>query len=122
MNLSGPVIRFFLDSHLQGNELDHERVVVITVDNRDLPVGKIKIKSRGKSMTHKGMASVMRAMGDLPFHRLWIGTKCTATARESSVAASVISRLPTSRIELSCRESLKSLHSYDLWSTNKQFP
>lgn len=51
-----------------------ERLLVI-YDDLDLPVGKIRLRARGGSGGHKGLDSILRALGtqDVPRLRLGIG-------------------------------------------------
>lgn len=49
-----------------------EKLLVVT-DNADLPTGKIRLKPSGGQTTHNGIRSIVAALGDGNFMRLYIG-------------------------------------------------
>jgi PTH1 family peptidyl-tRNA hydrolase len=68
MNLSGlavrPVLRWY---HLP---LQH---LLVIYDDLDLPLGSIRLRQKGGSGGHKGMRSIIEALGSQEFPRLRIG-------------------------------------------------
>jgi PTH1 family peptidyl-tRNA hydrolase len=68
MNLSGlavrPLLRWY---HLALDDL------LVIVDDLDLPVGSIRLRQKGGSGGHKGMRSIIQALGSQDFPRLRIG-------------------------------------------------
>ena len=68
MNESGtsvaPVCRFY--------RVPMERLLVI-YDELDLPLGSVRLRSKGGSGGHKGMRSIIEQLGDQDFARLRIG-------------------------------------------------
>lgn len=49
--------------------------ILIIQDDMDLPLGKIRIKSGGKSGGHNGIKSIMQQLGTSNFNRLKIGIR-----------------------------------------------
>ncbi len=70
MNRSGHAVSELLMVHPAGPEK-----IIVAYDDCDLPLGKIRIRGAGGSGGHKGLASVMEALGttDIPRIRLGIG-------------------------------------------------
>ncbi|HHW11868.1 MAG TPA: aminoacyl-tRNA hydrolase [Firmicutes bacterium] len=69
MNRSGEAVKIFLDQY----HLPLERVIIIS-DDMALPFGKIRLKPRGSSGGHNGLASVIAVAGpDFPRLRVGIG-------------------------------------------------
>jgi PTH1 family peptidyl-tRNA hydrolase len=68
MNLSGlavrPLLRWY---HLALDDL------LVIVDDLDLPLGSIRLRQKGGSAGHKGMRSIIQALGGQDFPRLRIG-------------------------------------------------
>lgn len=68
MNLSGEVIKKFVDFYkIEINDL------LIINDDLDLPLGKIKIKSKGSSGGHNGLRNIEKCLGTKEYKRLKIG-------------------------------------------------
>jgi len=68
MNLSGLAVRPLLRWY----KLALSDLLVI-YDDLDLPLGRIRVRSRGGSGGHKGMRSIIEALGSEEFARLRIG-------------------------------------------------
>jgi PTH1 family peptidyl-tRNA hydrolase len=68
MNLSGLAVRPLLRWY----KLALPDLLVI-YDDLDLPLGRIRVRSRGGSGGHKGMRSIIEALGSQEFARLRIG-------------------------------------------------
>jgi PTH1 family peptidyl-tRNA hydrolase len=68
MNLSGlavrPLLRWY---HLLLDDL------LVIYDDLDLPLGSIRLRQKGGSGGHKGMGSIIQALGSQDFSRLRIG-------------------------------------------------
>lgn len=70
MNRSGEVVKIFMDKY----HFPLERVIIIS-DDAALPFGKIRLKPRGSSGGHKGLASIIEVTGsDFPRLRVGIDT------------------------------------------------
>lgn len=68
MNLSGEAVRQ-LAMEL-GVKAD---AVLVMYDDRDLPLGTLRLRLRGSAGTHNGMRSIVRALGTQAFPRLRLG-------------------------------------------------
>ncbi len=68
MNLSGIAARYLLDRY----RLPPSNLLAI-YDERDLPVGQIRIRPRGRSAGHNGANSIIDELGSQDFPRLRIG-------------------------------------------------
>ncbi|HEY8108725.1 MAG TPA: aminoacyl-tRNA hydrolase [Patescibacteria group bacterium] len=68
MNGSGPEVRRVMDYY----KIPIDRLLVVT-DELDLPFGTVKLRPGGGSAGHKGMDSVITAMGTEDFARLRVG-------------------------------------------------
>ena len=49
--------------------------VLVIQDDMDMPIGKIRIRSNGKSGGHNGIKSIIRDLGTEKFNRLKIGIR-----------------------------------------------
>lgn len=68
MNLSGECIRPLMDYY----DISTEEIVVI-YDDLDLPVGKIRLRSKGSAGGHNGIKSMILHLGTQEFNRLRVG-------------------------------------------------
>ena len=68
MNCSGPPVRRLLDDLGIGRE-----ALLVVHDDIDLALGRLKIKEKGGDGGHRGIRSLMDALGDGRFSRLRIG-------------------------------------------------
>jgi PTH1 family peptidyl-tRNA hydrolase len=68
MNLSGQAVRQLANSY----KLASEDILVI-YDDLDLPLGTIRLRPEGGSGGHKGMRSIIEALGSQAFPRLRVG-------------------------------------------------
>ena len=68
MNESGKSVRSAKDwFNIQNNQL------IVLVDDMDLPLGKIRVRSKGSSGGHNGLKSIINHLGTDEFKRLKIG-------------------------------------------------
>lgn len=68
MNRSGTAVVPLLDHlHLELQQL------LVVYDDLDLPVGKLRLRPQGGSGGHRGLGSIIRALGEQSFPRLRIG-------------------------------------------------
>ena len=68
MNESGKSVRSAKDwFNFQNNQL------IVLVDDMDLPLGKIRVRSKGSSGGHNGLKSIINHLGTNEFKRLKIG-------------------------------------------------
>jgi peptidyl-tRNA hydrolase, PTH1 family len=68
MNLSGPSLRLLMEKHA----IETGKVVVV-YDELDLPWGAVRIKPKGSPAGHKGMLSVIAALGTNEIVRVRLG-------------------------------------------------
>lgn len=68
MNISGeavtPIMRYY--------RIEEQRLIVI-VDDADLPLGAVRVKTKGGSGGHRGLDSVIRHLGGQEFIRIRLG-------------------------------------------------
>lgn len=69
MNLSGLSAAELVREY----EVDPQKDLLIVYDELDLPLGKIRIRERGSSAGHKGMESVIGALGTEEISRMRLG-------------------------------------------------
>jgi PTH1 family peptidyl-tRNA hydrolase len=70
MNLSGMSVRELVEKYEVGSLKD----LLVIYDELDLPLGRVRIRERGSSAGHKGMESVIGALGTQEVSRLRIGS------------------------------------------------
>ena len=75
MNDSGPAVRGVLSKH----GLSAADALVVH-DDLDLPLGRMKVLGAGGAGTHKGMVSILRALGTDEIPRIKIGIEVEARA------------------------------------------
>jgi PTH1 family peptidyl-tRNA hydrolase len=68
MNLSGRAVARLHRAH----EIPPERILVV-YDDLDLPLGRLRLRSEGGSGGHKGIHSIIEALGTQAFPRLRVG-------------------------------------------------
>jgi len=108
MNLSGQAVDLLLERYPVGIE-----GIVVALDDLNLPFGRIRIRERGSAGGHRGLESVLRAVGteELVRVRLGIGEEAWA----GDVSDFVLSEFPTNRelelteMVLRARDALKSI-------------
>ena len=69
MNLSGVAVRELVARH----EIRPEHDLIVIYDELDLPLGTIRIRQRGRSAGHNGMASIIGALGTQEIARIRLG-------------------------------------------------
>ena len=79
VNLSGEAVACLVRKH--NIPLDN---LLIVYDDLDLPVGKIRLRSSGGSGGHKGIKSIISALGTEDFHRVRIGIGRPQVGEQSS--------------------------------------
>ncbi len=78
MNLSGKAIKKIV------TKLESLNDMLVCTDNKDLPVGKIKLKLKGRSEHHNGIASIDNHLGTKEYPRMRIGTGKTKVLSKMS--------------------------------------
>ena len=68
MNLSGKAVRYHLNKH----NIPVENLLVV-VDDKDLPLGTLRLKPKGTGGTHNGINDIVTTLNTLDFARLRIG-------------------------------------------------
>ena len=90
MNESGKSVRSAKDwFDFQNNQL------IVLVDDMDLPLGKIRVRSKGSSGGHNGLKSIINHLGTAEFKRLKIGIGAPSSdqqERKSKTVSHVLGR------------------------------
>lgn len=73
MNLSGPPVRDLMGYFGEDREEDLTESLLVVYDDLDLPEGRLRFRSGGSSGGHRGVASIIAALGHDRFSRLRIG-------------------------------------------------
>lgn len=68
MNLSGKAVRYWM----QKEDIPAENILVI-VDDLALPLGSLRLKTKGSDGGHNGLISIIETLGTTEFSRLRIG-------------------------------------------------
>jgi len=68
MNLSGLAVRQIMEGYRIGPQ-----EIVVVYDDLDIPLGQIRVRKEGSAGTHKGLRSVIGAIGTKSFLRLRVG-------------------------------------------------
>lgn len=68
MNLSGNALRYWM----QELKIELDRVLVL-VDDKDLPFGKIRLRTKGSAGGHNGLKNIELVLGDQNYNRLRFG-------------------------------------------------
>ncbi|MDR2409762.1 MAG: aminoacyl-tRNA hydrolase, partial [Bacteroidales bacterium] len=68
MNLSGKAVRYHIEKH--NIPLEH---VLIVVDDKDLPLGVLRLKPKGTGGSHNGINNIITVLNSLEFPRLRVG-------------------------------------------------
>lgn len=122
MNLSGLSVAACLKSLKLGPES-----LIVIHDDLDLPAGRIKVKARGGAGGHRGIESILEALGDDRFVRIKIGIGKPGPGEEA--ADYVLSpfspeerEAALSAIELGARAALCVVHEGAAAAMNKFNP
>lgn len=87
MNLSGEVIKKFVDFY----KIKISDILIIN-DDLDLPLGKIKLKSKGSPGGHNGLKNIEKCLGTKEYKRLKIGI---SNNKNVSTIDYVIGKMPS---------------------------
>jgi PTH1 family peptidyl-tRNA hydrolase len=108
MNLSGQAVDLLLGRYPVGIE-----GIIVALDDLNLPFGRIRIRERGSAGGHRGLESVLRAVGSEEVVRVRLGIGEEAWAGD--VSDFVLSEFPRNReVELTemvlrARDALKTI-------------
>jgi peptidyl-tRNA hydrolase, PTH1 family len=108
MNLSGQAVDLLLGRYPVGIER-----IIVALDDLNLPFGRIRIRERGSAGGHRGLESVLRAVGSEEVVRVRLGIGEEAWAGD--VSDFVLSEFPRNReVELTemvlrARDALKTI-------------
>ncbi len=80
MNLSGLAVRELVAEY----QADPQRDLIVIYDELDLPLGRIRIRERGSSAGHKGMESIIGAIGTPEVLRIRLGIAPEHDVRDGS--------------------------------------
>lgn len=116
MNESGRSIRAAKDWFgLHNNEL------LVFVDDMDLPLGKIRLRSKGSSGGHNGLKSIIKHLGTSDFHRLKIGIgppSSITKERKIKTVSHVLGRFSSEEIPILNSVIQEIIIGIDLLQTN----
>jgi len=94
MNLSGasvaPLLRYFGGTHAD---------LTVVSDDADLPLGRLRIRASGGSGGHRGLASIIGALGTEEFPRVRVGVG-REDGRQRDLAGQVLAKLDEARREV----------------------
>lgn len=110
MNDSGPAVRSVMERH----RISAENALVV-YDDLDLPLGRLRLLSGGGAGSHKGMQSVVRALGTERFPRLRVGIE--VPGRSAPGQEFVLERFPRSEWEQIQPVLLKAVEAIDAFMT-----
>lgn len=68
MNVTGTAVKALLQSYRAS-----PRELLVVLDDMDLPLGRIRLRPRGSAGGHRGLESIIAALGTQDFPRLRIG-------------------------------------------------
>ncbi len=98
MNLSGTSVAPVLRYHGCG-----PADLVVVLDDADLPLGRLRIRSEGGSGGHRGLASVIEAVGTEAVARVRLGVGRRAGAVDDDLVAHVLGRFDPAQRETARR-------------------
>ena len=79
MNNSGDAVRAILDWY----KINLNQIFII-VDDKDLPLGKIRFRKKGSSGGHNGLKSIIEKLQTQNFNRIKIGIGSTPSIKETT--------------------------------------
>lgn len=94
MNLSGLAVRELVAEH----QVDPTRDLIVIYDELDLPLGMIRVRERGSAGGHKGIESIIGALGTREFLRIRLGIQPDHPVGDG--ARYVLSQLKKSQYEV----------------------
>jgi PTH1 family peptidyl-tRNA hydrolase len=92
MNLSGTSVAPLLRYH-GGGPAD----LVVVLDDADLPLGRLRIRPEGGSGGHRGLASIIEALGTEAFARVRLGVGREGAAPDGGLVEHVLGRFDPAR-------------------------
>ena len=110
MNASGEAVRAVVDYHGVPRPLSG---LLVVVDDADLPLGEIRLRTHGSSGGHRGLESIAQHLGTRDFPRLRIGIGRQAGAR--GIADYVLSRFSSTETLLADRVLGRACDQVECW-------
>lgn len=109
MNLSGPPVADYVRRH----KIPLDSLLVV-YDDVDLPLGKLRLRERGSAGGHKGMESLIAALGASDFPRLRVGIAPAAvegseTLRRAGFVLGRFSRAEEAAVAEACQRAAAAL-------------
>jgi PTH1 family peptidyl-tRNA hydrolase len=127
MNLSGPPVNAFLEKFC----ISHREILVIH-DDIDLEFGRLKIKKKGGDGGHKGIRSMIDALGNGDFARIRVGIGRSGEAvdvvdhvlgqfddREMEILTKVIDRVSEAAVKVLCDGVNAGMNQFNRKSVTK---
>ena len=72
MNLSGQAVESVLDA-IEGPDLDTSNDILVVIDDLSLPLGRLRIRSKGSPGGHNGLKSIQSHLNHDDYPRLKLG-------------------------------------------------
>lgn len=73
MNLSGEAVSAWIEKHLSGTSFEATSDMMVAFDDLSLPLGRVRIRSKGSSGGHNGLKSMEACLGHSDYPRLKLG-------------------------------------------------
>jgi len=108
MNASGEAVAALMNFYRQPLSR-----LLVAVDDADLPLGEIRLRSRGSSGGHHGLESIEQHLGSRDFARLRIGIGRTSGARE--ITGHVLGRFGAAEAALMDRVLARAAEQVECW-------
>lgn len=110
VNLTGKIV-----SHLRTEMEDPALDLMVVLDDLNLALGRIRVRSRGRSGGHRGLESLIQAVGSSVFPRLRVGIGRPDAAEARNF---VLSRFRTDEREQADAAVDRAADAVDCWIEN----
>ncbi len=118
MNNSGDAVRAIVDWYKIN--LDH---IFVIVDDKDLPLGKIRFRKKGSSGGHNGLKSIIEKLQTENFNRIRIGIGCPQLMKEINnfnTVSHVLGNISTEEKSVLDKVYIRVIESLEQLNTKKE--
>ena len=118
MNNSGDAVRAIVDWY----KINLDQIFVI-VDDKDLPVGKIRFKKKGSSGGHNGLKSIIEKLQTHEFNRIRIGIGSPPSTKETknfNTISHVLGNISKEEKSIFDKVYARVIESLELLNTKKE--